>query len=349
MKNSSIEWCDHTFNGWIGCTHVSPGCANCYACERDKRFAKGIHWGKGAPRHRTSEANWKEPLKWDKYSFFDCPSCGHSYEVSLNCKDGWSCFCDGETPCVRRRPRVFCASLSDWLDDEVECEWLADLLHLIYCTPHLDWLLLTKRPQNFFSRIQDILEDSRGLVHLIGNDEVTEFGCWLNDWRNGEPPSNVWVGTSVEDQQRANERIPELLKIPAKVQFLSCEPLLGPVEIEDYLEDMLDGGYVLGSAPIHWVICGGESGPKARPMHPDWARALRDQCGANSTPFFFKRWGEWLPFGNGGTAYMDGFKTSMVLKNGDGPTGWPMYWVGKKSSGRILDGRIHDAFPEVQS
>ena len=259
-ENSKIEWCDHTFNPWIGCTKVSAGCANCYAEAMMDSRLKRVIWGKGNPRKRTGEANWKKPLKWDS----DAGKSG-------------------------KRPRVFCASLADWLDDEVPISWLADLLDLIRSTPNLDWLLLTKRLENWTDRIMAVM------AHVEGHSNTeedwrrvenscpdTDLGYWLNEWFMN-PPSNVWIGTSVENQETADKRIPELLKIPAKVRFLSCEPLLGPVDLMD-----AQGYWV---APlVDWVICGGESGPKARPMHPDWARSLRDQCRAADVPVFFKQW-----------------------------------------------------------
>jgi protein gp37 len=255
MKNTKIEWCDATFNPWIGCTKVSPGCANCYAeTLMDTRMGR-VKWGKGQPRSRTSAANWNQPVKWNR-------EAGERESLSaqfpLHSK--------------HRRPRVFCASLADWLDDEVPVEWLADLLDLVRRTPNLDWLLLTKRPENWRARIglAGVELTKRGVAHR------------LHHWQAGEAPANIWVGTSVEDQPRADERIPALLSIPARVRFLSCEPLLGPVGVEQARKGLLG---------IDWVIAGGESGPGARPMHPDWARSLRDQCHAAGVAFFMKQMG----------------------------------------------------------
>jgi protein gp37 len=255
MKDTKISWCDHTLNGWIGCTKVSPGCANCYAeTMMDKRWGK-VKWGAGNPRQRTSAANWKQPLKWNK----------EAGELAIY------------DPAYR--PRVFCGSLCDWLDDEVPIEWLADLLNLIRLTPNLDWLLLTKRPQNFMPRIKSVLEGFHQNPDL-------QLVCSILNWACSKIPwSNVWIGTTVEDQQRADERIPLLLDIPAKVRFLSCEPLLGEVDLVN-LEDF----NILCNEGIHWIICGGESGPKARPMRLEWARSLREQCELSGVPFFFKQW-----------------------------------------------------------
>lgn len=324
---TKIEWATHTFNGWRGCTKVSPGCKNCYAEKLVTQRLKG-EWGPGAPRQLASEAMWKQPLKWDREA----------------AKNG-------------TRPRVFCSSLADVLDNEVPTEWLADLLRLICRTPHLDWLLLTKRPETWTKRMEAVKE--------IDGDSL----AWT--WLRGIAPANVWIGTSVEDQERADERIPALLDIPAKVRFLSCEPLLGPVEIT--------GNYALTGqarrvdksltpagtrARIHWVIVGGESGPNARPMHPDWARDLRDQCAAAGVPFLFKQWGEWglcqpeFPeryeivsmFPDGRVLTMDEW-SEYCRENGNG--GRLLHWnanclvrAGKKHTGRLLDGKAHNGFPE---
>lgn len=220
-ENSKIEWTDHTFNPWIGCTKVSPGCANCYAESQDKfRSWTPEGWGKGKPRKRTSEANWRKPIAWNKVS-------------ANNAKTGG------------RRLRVFCASLADWLDPEVPSSWRKDLIDVIEDTSNLDWLLLTKRP------------------HLL----YADFD---------ELPPNVWLGTSAEDQARWDERVPQLLRAPAAVRFVSAEPLLGPID--------------MGTARPEWLIVGGESGPKARPMDPMWAYRLRKQCG-DRTSFFMKQMG----------------------------------------------------------
>lgn len=317
MKNSHISWTDHTFNPWEGCTKVSPGCANCYAENRNARFGGGTapNWGKGAPRRRTSVSNWNQPLKWDREAGIDALCAKHILAEGDASPErvAWAR--------ANRRPRVFCASLADWLDDEVPIDWLADLLDLIRRTPHLDWLLLTKRPHNWKKRLMAAYPHSDT---GFGKRTPSGGGLLLN-WLDGTPPANVWVGTSVEDQARADERIPLLLDIPAKVRFLSMEPLLGAVEI--------DKNYWLtgqarredktltppGSGPrIHWVIVGGESGPHARPMHPDWARSLRDQCKAAGVAFHFKQWGE---------------HDHRTIR------------MGKKVAGRLLDGVEHNEFP----
>lgn len=255
MKNSNIEWCDHTFNPWEGCTKVSPGCANCYAEARDKRFTGGIHWGTGAPRRRTSAANWNQVRKWNADT----------------------CKTFNRNP----RPRVFCASLADWLDGEVPTQWRVDLLALIQQCPNLDFLLLTKRPGSWSARMHEAMGAGSELAR---------------SWLNGAAPANVWLGTTVEDQPRADQRIPDLIEIPARVRFLSCEPLLGPVNLckggaiwSDMNDQPIDGRGL--TQHVHWVICGGESGPGARAFVVEYADDLRRQCGVAGGAFFMKQLG----------------------------------------------------------
>jgi protein gp37 len=351
MKDSKIEWCDSTFNPWIGCTKVSPGCANCYAESRDKRFAGGAHWGPGAPRQRTSEANWKQPLSWNKTEKWDCPACdtSHTTEI-LPVGTLWECHCtEPHFGCHNRRPRVFCGSLCDWLDDEVPLAWLADLMELIRCTPNLDWLLLTKRPENFSHRFAALAQ-----FRDFGKEQF----CWELKWyAHSIAPSNVWIGTTVEDQARANERVPELLKIPAKVRFLSCEPLLGPVDLREAHITREKLPNWPDPTRVDWVICGGESGPNARPMHPDWARTLRDQCSDKGVPFLFKQWGEWANAGCEAFGKVKPKEITWIRNDGSRWDDPPedenadcltCIKVGKKAAGRLLDGVEHNGFPEVK-
>lgn len=333
MENSHIEWTDHTFNPWIGCTKVSPGCANCYAEAKDKRFHDGIHWGPNATRHRTSVNYWKDPIRWNKKAigiqYAVCPKCHWRGLYQDVCPTPECLTLGGEMD--RSSPRVFCASMADWLDEKVPIEWLCNLLELIHACPNLDWLLLTKRPENWAKRLAEVL------VFADQNDEPDnqrhrDFYHWLNLWLNAhQAPDNIWIGTSVEDQKRANERIPAITLIPAKIRFLSCEPLLSAIEFSDVTQ-RADCTKVLGQkalSGIHWVICGGESGPNARPINPDWARSLRDQCAALTVAFFFKQWGEYMP--------EDDEATPVVMAR-----------VGKKNAGRELDGEIYNAFPTLK-
>lgn len=334
-QQTNIEWCDATFNPWIGCTAISPGCQNCYAeAQMDKRLQQ-VNWGAGNPRKRTSAANWKQPLRWNKLAqkghFVQCTECGkrefRKWDDSI--PPGGLSFCSNpgclslsESHSVRARPRVFCSSLADVFDNEVDQLWREDLWTLIESTPNLDWLLLTKR---------------------VGNVKEMVPSYWLA----GEWPSHVWLGATVVNQEEAERDIPKLLDIPAAIKFVSIEPMLGPIDLTaiertqspGYFGDCLQwyhqphGERNTKWQGIDWVICGGESGPNARPMRPYWVRTLRNQCYAADVPFLFKQWGEWAP-----NCFLrdDGTR--------DESTEW-MERMGKKSAGRLLDGEIFNQFP----
>jgi protein gp37 len=230
MENSKIAWTTHTYNPWWGCQRVSPGCEHCYAETFSKRLGKAL-WGPTAERQMAADGYWKQPLAWDRKA-----------------RD------------ANARHRVFCASMADVFEDRPELAApRARLFRLIEATPHLDWLLLTKRPQNMVKLAQE--------------------AGWSGAW-----PDNVWAGTTVEDQRRANERIPHLLRVPARVRFLSCEPLLEQI-------DLSPSGCPGLVGRIDWVIVGGESGPGARPFDLDWARSLRARCKAANVAYFFKQLG----------------------------------------------------------
>jgi protein gp37 len=309
--NTKIEWADHTFNPWEGCQKVGPGCDHCYAETRNARFAGGqaINWGAGAPRRRTSEDNWHQPIKWN-------------------------------TKAARLgiRYRVFCASLADVFDNAVNPSWRADLFDLIEKTPNLDWLLLTKRIGNVPSMMIDVAR------HLF----------WMDHLDSVRVLPNVWLGATIVNQEEADRDIPKLLQVPAAKRFLSMEPLLGPVDLSPWLA--IAGSppqrmRYMHNKPLHWVIVGGESGPGARPMHPDWARSLRDQCQAAGVPFLFKQWGEWLPAKDGRSIT----GKTLVLEGAAPFTDHPKWHgfangqqvarVGKKAAGRQLDGRTWDEVP----
>lgn len=302
-EKTKISWTDHTFNPWIGCKKVSEGCAHCYAAAQDRmRFSKTLggatkdnpvsHWGKGAPRYRTSADYWKEPVKWNR----------EAAETVARIKADIGNTSEYQSVDYER-PRVFCASLADWLDDEVPAEWLADLLELIHATPNLDWLLLTKRPENWWTRLMR----ARDTLPL-GDPTALAIGFWLTETTMQTPPKNIWIGTTCENQSRAEDRIPHLLNIPARVRFLSCEPLLGPVNLEAmplnpedrmFLYWPLTGAHLCdgyneprtlnGSQRLHWIIAGGESGPGHRAMNLDWLTSLASQCEAAGVPFFCKQ------------------------------------------------------------
>ena len=308
MENSKIEWTDHTFNPWIGCTKVSAGCQFCYAEQlMDKRYGR-VEWGPSGTRIRTSEANWRKPLQWNRQKWAECRKCKLrvNYAKTGWNRDGVTCPGCGELHPQPIRPRVFCASLADIFEDRPELvEWRADLFRLIQDTPHLDWLLLTKRPEN----VNRMIEEATGFSE-----------------------SDIWIGTSIENQEQADKRIPELLHIPARVRFLSMEPLLGQVEFPT------TNCSTRPLNEIDWVIVGGESGPNARPMHPDWARSIRDQCQAFDVPFLFKQWGEWMPDAKGI------YRNVQSLFYGEEV----MHRVGKKTAGRLLDGVEWSQYPPHQ-
>jgi protein gp37 len=242
-EDAAREAVGHTFNPWWGCTRVSEGCEHCYAEAIDLR-AGGGHWGPGAPRRTFGARHWAQPRAWD-----------------------------AEAARAGRRERVLCASMADVFDAEAPAGALAQLWALVRETPHLDWLLLTRRP----GRIARALPE---------------------DW--GEGWLHVWLGATVETQALAAQRLPVLLSVPARRRWACCEPLLGPLALEPWLPR------------LDWVVAGGESGPSARPLHPDWVRGLRDGCARAGVPLFFKQWGEFLPEagpapgGSGGTGERGG-------------------------------------------
>lgn len=266
-ENSAIQWCDHTFNAWMGCEKVSEGCKHCYAEDATPvrvHRGRGLElWGKGAARHVTGDDNWRKPVQWNRAA---------------------------EVAGIRRR--VFAQSLSDTFEDRRDLDApRARLFALIESTPWLDWLVLTKRPEN--------------MVRLAP-------ASWAERW-----PANVWAGCTVENQAMAHERIPALLRIPAAVRFLSMEPLLGPVDISEYLARNEAGScsrcgcawtYADDREPamrarrghvcppgygghIDWIIIGGESGSKARPFDVAWARSLMKQAREAGIAPFVKQLG----------------------------------------------------------
>lgn len=316
--NTKIEWADHTFNPWIGCTRVSPGCDNCYAATQDK-FRHWTPEGWGGPRRRTSPSNWHQPHRWE------------AQHAQFYAQHG-------------RRQRVFCASLADVFDNQVPDEWFHDLMVVIQHTPNLDWLLLTKRPQNIVSKV-------RGCGAVAGNG--TRY-----------LPVNAQLGTTAEDQKRADLNIPTLLKakqtLGARVAFVSIEPMLGPVDlISVWVPNSILRNMVPAISKLDWVIVGGESGHGARPMHPDWVCNLRDQCQDAGVPFLFKQWGEWMPESSMTVAQRmrDVGQLECLYTKQDGSTHWidddkrydasdvRMVKFGKKAAGRQLDGREWNEVP----
>lgn len=322
-ENSKIEWCNHTMNFWIGCQEVSDACDFCYARVQNEHWKWVNGWGPDGERRRTSASNWHKLRIWNRKA--------------------------GEQGV---RHKVFSNSLSDFFDNHKDVSIARrEAWHYIEQSPNLDFLILTKRPQN----IRKMLPDP-------------ETG--VKPWGDGWP--NVWLGTTVENQDEAERRIPHLLAVPATVHFLSCEPLLGYVDLHNlkyksgmdgWLSAFNDGAWPqLGR--INWVIGGAESGPNARPWHPDWARSLRDQCSAADVPFFWKQNGEYaqedgsrrvepMVVAIDGTlyrpvdiAYPDGARYGEAIRaNHDKAHLTMMYRVGKKAAGALLDGREWREFP----
>lgn len=285
--NTKIEWADSTFNPWIGCRKVSPGCENCYMFARQHRFGK-----KGTDRIRTTPATWRNPVKWNAGGGI-CAECGTEIKHVGGGMGDCSCGAIGSGPGEWRHRRVF-PSLCDWLDPEVPADWLADFLNLIRNTPRLTWLLLTKRPEKFHERIFAV-RDMFWTGNLPYTEEADARGRFVDEWAQGRPPHNVWVGTSVESQEYADQRIPELLRIPAALRFLSVEPLMGALDLLGcFTTAQREAGFV------QWVIVGGESGPKARLCHVDWIRGVVRQCKAAKVPVFVKQLGSFANVRNDG-------------------------------------------------
>jgi protein gp37 len=275
-EHTAIEWTDATWSPWEGCTKVSPGCDHCYAEGMNRWLRNGANWGPGAPRREYSEAHWRKPPAWNAKAQ----------------REG-------------RRIKVF-PSVCDPFDNEVPDAWRHRFFRLILDTPHLTWLLLTKR---------------------IGNvAKALEADQW-------EHLGNVWLGATVIDQAEADRDIPKLLAAPARVRFLSIEPMLGPIDLVPYIH------CDVGNA-IDWIIAGGESGAHARPAHPNWFRSLRDQCAAGGVPFHFKQWGEWLPVGQQPVGDAERWSKNYFDERGIDARNY-----GKTLAGRLLDGVEHNGFP----
>lgn len=328
---TNISWCDHTHNHWIGCTKVSPACDGCYAeAMMDLRYGR-VQWGgpgKGnGTRSLTSEANRKKPLTWNRAAE----------------KAG-------------TRPFVFCSSLADVFDNQVPAEWRLELFELIRATPHLVWLLLTKRPQNIVWMVKQV----------------------------GFMPSNIAFGTTIEDRTRAQQNLPHLM-VAAGLRplflFASCEPLLGDLgDLSPWLKgdqhpqqlaegERFERGFKIDARgwpklpALGWVITGGETdqgGHKARPTDARWFRSLRDQCAAHAVAYHHKQNGEWV-----GGEWVDAgdsgyfrpatggnpipYRDKPDIEHWFEPENWPdgpgAVRIGKRLTGRLLDGVEHNAFP----
>jgi protein gp37 len=308
---TAIEWTHRpgtrgeTWNPVVGCDIVSPGCTNCYAMKMAARIEK---MGTAPHYAGTTKPTKAGPVWTGKIAL--------APERTLLAPLRWT------------KPRtVFVNSMGDLFHEAIPDETIDRIFAVMALAPQHTFIVLTKRAGRMREYFADIFSDG-GQFERVFNRMMFDPACsrapsvretceayglpWrqptcAQDWY---PLSNVWLGVSVEDQRRADERIPDLLATPAAVRFVSAEPLLGPIDFHDYLVRAANGF----TPPLDWIIVGGESGPDARPMHPDWARSIRDQCAAAGAAFFFKQWGGLRP----------------------------------KSGGRLLDGREHSAFPEAR-
>jgi protein gp37 len=340
---TGIEWTDATWNPLRGCSRVSEGCRHCYAEQVAYRFS-----GPGQPYEglvRINAAGERVP-EWS----------GVVKLVEKHLLD----------PLRWKEPRrIFVNSMSDLFHPNVPDEWIDRIFAVMALCPQHEFQVLTKRPERMLAYLS-----REGLWFRIQlASERLAFGTkWSVDraaHRRGDFLDHVWLGVSVEDQKTADERIPLLLQTPAAVRFISAEPLLGPLDIAPWLIRLplaagaarLTGGvaFEIADRVLDWAIGGGESGREARPMHPDWARSLRDQCQAAGVPFFFKQWGEWKPAERGDPDFLHpngGMRQDgSVTRWPDGPGFDNPLWsirVGKHAAGALLDGREWREFPSPE-
>lgn len=346
---TGIEWADATWNPIVGCSIVSKGCTNCYAMKVAARLLDkpGSHYF-GTTADTKNGGVWTGRLEM---------APDHILKQPLH----WT-----------RPRRIFVNSMGDLFHESVPADWIDRAFAVMALAQQHTFMILTKRPERMREYMKEWQENRAHISwsnYAITYHEACAFGTWgniepFNDiifkGPKYEPLENVWLGVSIEDQDSAEARIPPLLSTPAAVRFVSAEPLLGSVDLTDITypsppEDgrrgtVLHGHEVAGMVgnciawipPIDWVICGGESGPDARPMHPDWARSLRNQCIAAGVPFFFKQWGEWKSF-----VYLDecmhllGKDIESTVIDGN----LFSFRIGKKKAGRALDGRTWDEIP----
>lgn len=367
QRGGGISWTDQTWNPIRGCTRVSEGCRNCYAETIAARFSgpgqpyEGLAAMKGGDARWTgkvvlAEKHLTDPLRW------------------------------------RRPRRIFVNSMSDLFHESVPDAWIHEIFAVMAAAPQHNFQVLTKRPARMREVVTDLYSRNLGqwletlVLHPAG---PRELGDLLARTVFGPPLPNIWLGVSAEDQDAADTRLPDLLATPAAVRFVSCEPLLGPIDLYNGDPDPRLGGHEAtqtfigdwwepGDPPkgparhgLDWVIVGGESGPGARPMHPDWARSLRDQCIVAEVPFHFKQHGEFQEFDTGSPEVVEvdnqsdtadsmlaaARKPSWVTADGrhiisrdDLPADTPcrlIERVGKHRAGRLLDGVLHDAMPQV--
>lgn len=342
---TKIEWTDATWNPITGCSVVSPGCTNCYAMKLAGTRLKHHPTREGLTTDSKGGPVWNGQVRFNESMLLD--------------------------PLKWRRPRmIFVCAHGDLFAENVPDDWIDQVFAVMALAPQHTFQVLTKRPERMRGYLHAIVE----CYHASPEEMDRRFGEVCVDLTSSPcasgafedrpwPLPNVWLGVSVEDQKRAEERIPVLLETPAAVRWISAEPLLGPIDIRRHIEvGHLDSELGLSNPGLDWVVAGGESGHNARPMHPDWARSLRDQCAAADVPFLFKQWGEYLPAIDrdrddpdwrrdySGT-YADD-QPGMAWLNLDGGCGFHgerfhvMGKVGKRVAGRLLDGVEHNAFPQ---
>lgn len=342
---TKIEWTDATWNIITGCMVVSPGCTNCYAMRLAGTRLKNHESRKGLTIQLKAGPVWNGEVRFN--------------EQWLTQPLNW-----------KKPRRIFVCAHGDLFAEGVQDEWLDQIFAVIALCPQHTFQVLTKRPERMREYMQRQNQnrhhpamDYAALMAMTGSHNTPALD--LRAW----PLPNVWLGVSVEDQKRADERIPVLLDTPAALRWISAEPLLGPLDLTrlpcgffDASGNSLTGFWRWKNGPVRketpyldWIVAGGESGPDARPMHPDWARSLRDQCAAAGVPFNFKQWGHYAP----ADACPDAWPPKSIGQRYDiihmgTPDDTPgdrlvsMHCVGKKVAGRKLDGEIHDDMPEVQ-
>lgn len=312
---TGIEWTDATWNPIRGCSRVSEGCRNCYAESTAYRFSRPGKPYEGLAVLRNGHASWTGEIRFVAEHLLD----------PLKWKDP---------------RRIFVNSMSDLFHEGVTDDVLDKIFAVMALSEQHIFQVLTKRPARMKRYMEMVASEEGGL--RIGRAAASLFhGMSVSDRRLSMAEQarvsnqfewhelfHVWLGVSVENQAAANERIPLLLSTPASIRFISAEPLLGPLDLRFWLNPRRGPG-------LDWVICGGESGPHARPMNPDWARSLRDQCReVGTTSFFFKQWGEWAPTINPAVARERGLPLDQCMSH-----------VGKKAAGALLDGREWHEFP----
>jgi len=340
VSKTKIEWADAVWNPIRGCSRVSEGCRNCYAERIAARFCSGED---GLAQFSASGPRWTGRVEM-----------GNGQKLMEPV--GW-----------QRPRRVFVNSMGDLFHEGARDEWIEQVFAVMALEPQHVFMVLTKRAERMRRFLADVGRSARERV-----ENKARFLGHLRGFRMLEawPLPNVWLGVSVEDQRAAEVRVPELLATPAALRFVSCEPLLGPVDLYTWLPilEIERESRSPKDSYLDWVIVGGEPGPGARPTHPDWVRQIRDQCKAARVPFFFKQWGEWLPedqFGADGdkpTAGNTGAHWGILDRAGNyfgettawnGRTGGAsdcgevyVYRVGKRNAGRILDARTWDEVPD---